>query len=513
LPGFPFDLSNESHLVVLLLAVLLIAAFLVERLIHRRSSRSPAEAPHASYGAGRGRDGTFFRSTDVLGSTARLATVFHRVLVLQGPDGEAEARIVPLTPVQPTWVIGRSSSSEGVLGLRDTALSRRHATLELRDDGWYLQDLGSRNGCFVNGTRVEETRLDHGAVLRMGQTILLFEALELDDKLPLTPEAEPLWGPSIALQILRGSVTSSAAHGMPMLLMGETGVGKEVVARYIHALSGRSGPLVPVNCGALPPDLIEAELFGASAGAYTGATRDRPGLFAAAEGGTLLLDEIGELRLDLQPKLLRVLADGEVRPVGATESRKIDVRVVASTNRDLHAEVEAGRFRGDLLARLAAWTLVIPPLRDRKEDILGLARRLWTGAGPLELSADSAEAMLLYPWPYNVRELRQVCEALAIQVPKGPIRLADLPDRLQESLKDRSPPSAEEEGGLPLALRIRGDRVPNVEELREVIEHFGGNMTHVARFFDKGRFQVYRWCEKHGIDPKIYRTDETGPQD
>jgi DNA-binding NtrC family response regulator len=508
-------LGTESHLVVFSLAVLvvLIAAFLLKRLNSRPNEQSPATVLDPPAPRSRKHGDTFGRSTVTLEAMARLATTFHRVVVLQGPGEEASGQIVPLTPLQPSWVIGRSSSSEGVLGLRDTALSRQHAIIELRDDTWYLKDLGSRNGCFVNGTRVAEVPLSHGAVLRMGESLLLFEALQLTDEVPLVPEAEPMWGPSIALQILRGSLNSAATHAVPMLLMGESGVGKEVAARYIHDLSGRSGPLVPVNCGALPPDLVEAELFGASAGAYTGAMQDRPGLFKAAEGGTLLLDEIGELRLDLQPKLLRVLADGEVRPVGATEGEIIDVRVVAATNRDLKAEVDAGRFRGDLLARLASWTLVIPPLRDRKEDILALARRVWSGAAPLQLSADTAEAMVLYPWPYNVRELRQVCDALAIQVPSGPIPLTALPDHLQESLQDRSPPPEEQTGGVPLALRIRRDRVPNVEELREVIEHYGGNMTQVARFFDKARFQVYRWCEKLEIDPKIYRTDETPEQD
>jgi transcriptional regulator with GAF, ATPase, and Fis domain len=378
-------------------------------------------------------------------------------------------------------------------------MSRRHATIELADDGWYLRDLGSRNGCFVQGVRAASARLVHGSVLRVGQSLLLYEAFQLSDGLDFVEEEPPLWGPSVALQIVRGSLRTAGRHGVPVLLLGETGVGKEVAAAYLHALSGRPGPLVPVNCGALPDTLIEAELFGAAAGAYTGADKDRTGLFEAAHGGTILLDEIGEIPVALQAKLLRVLAEGEIRRVGDTRTRSVDVRVVAATNRNLDDEVEQGTFRGDLLARLSGWTVSIPPLRSRREDVLALARRMWGGEGSLRLTADAAEALVLYGWPYNVRELRQVCDALAVRATQERIGLTALPERIQDCLGDRL--VARSGGVVPLALRVRRDRVPGRDELREALVHFGGNVSQAARFFDKARFQVYRWCEKHDLEP------------
>ncbi len=443
----------------------------------------------------------YFLSTEILATTASLAVGFQRLVVLHAPDGSA-GRIVPLEPATAPLVVGRQV--EG-LEIGDSALSRAHAAFELRDEGWFVVDHGSRNGTFVEGRRVDEARLDPGQLVRVGQTLLLYEAFRLGDGLELADEEEPLWGPSVALQIARGSLKAAATHDVPVLLLGESGVGKEVAAAYVHACSGRSGALVPVNCGALPANLIEAELFGAKAGAWTGATTDRVGLFEAADGGTIFLDEIGELPLELQPKLLRVLADGEIRRVGDTKPRHVDVRVVAATNRDLEGEVLRERFRGDLLARLAGWKLSLPALRSRREDILALARRLWTGDAPLRLTADAAEALVLYAWPYNVRELRQVCAALAIRAGAGPIGLTALPERIRATLQERvATPTA---AAVPLALRIRKDRPPSKADLIAVMDHYGGNVSQVARFFDKARFQVYRWFDKHGVDPEAWRQD------
>lgn len=448
----------------------------------------------------------YFRSTEILGESARLATSFHRLLVLLAPDAGDAGRIVPLTPDRPTLVVGRQLSADGLLGLADQSMSRRHAEIRLEDDGWYLRDLGSRNGSFVAGLRTSEARLEHGSVIRVGGSLLLYEAFQLDDGLGLQAEEPPLMGPSVAMQIVRGSLRTAAAHGVPVLLLGHSGVGKEMAAEYLHLHSGRDGDLVPVNCGALPADLVEAELFGAVAGAYTGASRDRPGLFAAAAGGTILLDELGEFPLALQPKLLRVLSTGEVRPVGGTKAKRVDVRVVAATNRDLAGDVEAERFRGDLLARLSAWTLTIPPLRERREDVLALAEHLWQGDHPLRWTADAAEAMTLYDWPWNVRELRQVIDALAIRADGEPLHARALPERIQRGLGERLVPRAT--GEVPLELRVRRDRAPGRRELRDVLAHFGGNISQVARFFDKRRFQVYRWCEKHDLDPEAHRPEE-----
>jgi len=447
-------------------------------------------------------DNRYFLSTEILATTASLAVGFQRLVVLDSPDREQVGRLVPLEPSSSPLVVGRQVDG---LELGDTALSRAHAALEIEDAGWFVRDRGSRNGTFVDGERVDEARLDHGQLIRVGQSLLLYEAFRLDDGLELADEEEPLFGPSVPLQIARGSLKTAAAHTVPVLLLGESGSGKEVAAAYLHARGGRSGPLVPVNCGALPANLIEAELFGAKAGAWTGANTDRVGLFEAADGGTIFLDEIGELPLELQPKLLRVLADGEIRRVGDTKPRHVDVRVVAATNRDLERAVLREQFRGDLLARLSGWRLSLPPLRSRREDILALARRLWTGDTPLRLTADAAEAMVLYGWPYNVRELRQVCAALAIRAGAAPIGLTALPERIQATLFERTGEATP--AAVPLALRIRRDRAPGKQDLIDVMDHFGGNVSQVAKFFDKARFQIYRWFDKHDIDPDTWRPE------
>jgi len=454
-------------------------------------------------------DTGLFLSTEILGESSRLATAFHRLVVLHAPDPDDAGRILPLTPDRPALIVGRQLSADGLLGLADHKMSRRHAEIRLADDGWYLRDLGSRNGTFVAGLSSPSARLEHGSLIRVGSSLLLYEAFQLDDGLRLQTEEPPLMGPSVAMQIVRGSLRTAATHGVPVLLLGESGVGKEMAAEYLHLHSGRNGDLVPVNCGALPADLVEAELFGATAGAYTGAGRDRPGLFAAAQGGTILLDELGEFPLALQPKLLRVLATGEVRPVGATKATRVDVRVVAATNRDLASEVAAERFRGDLMARLAAWTLTLPPLRERREDVLALADHLWQGGGPLRWTADAAEAMVLYDWPWNVRELRQVIDALAIGAGSEPLPATALPERIRRGLGQRLVPRTT--GEVPLELRVRRDRTPGRRELKEVLAFFGGNISQVARFFDKRRFQVYRWCEKHDLDPETFRPEGSDP--
>ncbi len=258
----------------------------------------------------------------------------------------------------------------------------------------------------------------------------------------------------------------------------------------MHERSGRSGTLVAINCGALPPDLVESELFGHVAGAFTGASKGSEGLFTAAEGGTLFLDEIGEMPLAVQPKLLRALATGEVRAVGASQARHVDVRVVAATNRDLSAEVEAERFRGDLFARLAGWTIEMPPLRRRRDDVLVLARMFLERAGaPVAMEADAAEALLSYRWPFNVRELLQVASAVAVRAAGGDRVLLDhLPREIRAPVETRRPLAAASVEP-PLALSVRTDGTPSADELSRVLTHYAGNVAQVAAFFGRDRRQ------------------------
>jgi DNA-binding NtrC family response regulator len=369
-----------------------------------------------------------------------------------------------------------------------------------------VRDLESRNGTFVNGVATEHAGLVHGDVLRVGATLFVYERIELeaDAALSATEEA-PLFGSSLAMAQVRGEVARIAGRDMPVLVLGESGSGKELVARALHGRSGRRGNLVAVNCGALPADLVESELFGHVAGAFTGANKASEGLFVAAEGGTIFLDEIGEMPLAVQPKLLRALATGEIRAVGAQNERRIDVRVVAATNRNLRADVDGERFRGDLYARLAGWVIEIPPLRRRKDDVLVLARTFLTRhAAPTAIEPDAAEALLLHRWPFNVRELEQMCAALAVRASGADaIVLEHLPPQIRAPLESRRPIVSQTQP--PLALSIRPDATPSADDLARVIAHYQGNIAQVAAFFGRDRKQIYRWIDRYELDVESHR--------
>ncbi|MBL9109899.1 MAG: sigma 54-dependent Fis family transcriptional regulator [Myxococcales bacterium] len=307
-----------------------------------------------------------------------------------------------------TLTVGGASTCDLVVD--DPGVSRRHVELELVPEGVHVRDLKSRNGTYFLGQRVERMVLAPGASLRIGSTTLAIELdTTLDDE-PLTVAGfRGMIGTSKAMQQLFGTIARLDGSLLPLLVTGETGVGKELVARALHEGSRvSSGPFVPINCGAIPRELVASTLFGHKKGAFTGATEARRGAFGAASGGTLLLDEIGELPLDVQPALLRVLERGEVVAVGEDVPRKVEVRLVAATHRDLLAEVRAGRFREDLYYRLSVVKLVVPPLRDRREDIAELATFFARQEGQSGLPADVLEELAARPFPGNVRELRNV---------------------------------------------------------------------------------------------------------
>ncbi len=300
--------------------------------------------------------------------------------------------------------IGRDPDNDWVLA--DTHASRRHVSLQPVADGVRVRDLGSRNGTFINGVRVVEGQLRLGGRLTVGQT-------EFRLALPAGASGQDeLIGDSHAMQQVRQQVQRFAASDVPVLILGESGTGKELVARAVHRHSGRSGPLLAINCGALPRDLIESELFGHERGAFTGAQKRHLGCFGEAHGGTLFLDEIGELPLELQPRLLRALENRTIRPVGATKEVAVDVRIVAATHRNLAQLVHEGRFRADLYYRLCGFEIVVPALRERRQDIPLLLRHFLLQAEGQGLPAvkPPSEADLARlqrdPWPGNVRELR-----------------------------------------------------------------------------------------------------------
>ena len=405
-------------------------------------------------------------------------------------------------------VIGREPEGAKRLAIADTRISREHAVLR-RDPmtgDITVMDCGSRHGTIVDGIRLPpagQARLAHGSVLRLGDSVLVLAdvRLSMDEAKALAPETAALLGASFAMQRVRGEIALVAPRALPVLILGETGVGKERVAEEVHRQSQRVGSFVALNCAAIAPTLAETELFGHAAGAFTGATQKSEGVFVAADKGTLFLDEIAELPPALQPKLLRALATGEVRAVGRAEARRVDVRLVAATHGDLDGAVDKGGFRADLLARLAGWTLRVPPLRERREDVLRLARVfLARQSAELRLSASGAEALVLYAWRFNVRELEQVLAAAVIRVRDGVLRPEHLPEAIARPVLARAPADPSDPPQAPLEALVAPDAVPDADGLRLVADRFHGNIALMASYFGKDRKQVYRWAEKLGVD-------------
>ncbi len=440
----------------------------------------------------------------------------YRVLVVFAPDRERVGATFALGSER--LELGRAGEGPRpfTLVLDDAEVSREHAVLEPFGDGWRARDLGSRNGTFVDGERIDATVVGDGSVVRAGAHLLLVQLVSFADAQRLLTRRQgdsTLVGDGVAMSRVRQSIDAAAPLDVPVLVLGETGVGKELVAQELHARSGRPGAFVAVNCAALPENLVESELFGHARGAFTGATAVSGGLFGEADHGTLFLDEIGEMPVPMQAKLLRALATGEVRAVGETRARTVDVRVIAATNVELEAAVDDGRFRADLYARLMGRVIDVPPLRARRDDLIALAEHFLAAAGAkVRLSPDAAEALLVHRWRFNVRELEQVMRAAAPAARgAGMLDLAHLSERVQGRVAERSaslpvsPPSAPAD--VPLALRVRRDGAPTAAELTEVLRHFAGSVAKAAEFFGKDRKQVYRWVERLGVDAGAIRSE------
>ena len=391
------------------------------------------------------------------------------------------------------------------LSLSCERLSSSHARLKKHSGQWTLTDAGSKNGTFVDGVAVSEAVLRDGTVIEVGRMLLLFRdgvshdagATEEPDDLQVEPD-DPRASLSLRLRAEYRKLNRVAASQLPVLILGETGTGKERAARAVHDCSGRSGAFVPVNCGALAESLVESELFGHSKGAYSGAHEDRAGLVASAEAGTLFLDEVAELAPPSQVALLRVLQEGEVRPVGGHKTRVVDVRFVAATLRDLRGQASSNSFREDLYARLAGHVVNLPALRERREDI-GLVIAFVLGADVAgkawSLERAAARALFAYHWPHNVRELEQALRAAMALAPQGQIRLADLPEAVRSALVPGSPDAAE----------VASEDATLFGELTELLSRHRGNVRAVARECGKAPMQVYRWLKRLGIDPADYR--------
>ena len=315
-------------------------------------------------------------------------------------------------------------------------------------------------------------------------------------------------GRSPVMQGLIERIRKIAGAGGPVLISGESGTGKDLVARAIHAESDRSDqPFLAVNCAGIPADLLESEFFGHSAGAFSGAEQARPGLFREADGGTLFLDEIGEMPQALQAKLLRALQDGRVRPVGADREYQVDVRLVAASNVDLLAKVSSGEFREDLYFRLEAFQLSVPPLRERGDDLELLAMRFLLRFAMARqrpartLSEQALRRMRAYPWRGNVRELRNAMERAVTFCDQAEVGPEHLPERIRT---ESAPSGAESQADIPPSL-LEGDVLPTLNELRQryihhVLERVDGNKRRAAALLGVGRRTLYRWLDEPGAD-------------
>jgi two-component system, NtrC family, response regulator GlrR len=423
----------------------------------------------------------------------RLDLRTFELIVENGPDRGTTA-----VSSSDRMVIGTHDGSE--LRLTDRAVSRFHCELVLTSDAVVLADLRSRNGTLVDDVPVLTAPLRDGATISIGISKLRFRLRQEVAVIPLSTELRlgRMAGVAPATRALMAQLARVAPTDSTVLVEGETGTGKELVAETLHAHSARrEHPFLVVDCGALPPDLLEAALFGHARGAFTGADAAREGIFEAASGGTVLLDEIGELPLALQPRLLRVLESREIRRLGENTYRPVDVRVIAATHRDLRAEVNAQRFRADLYFRLAVVQLRVPSLRERIDDLPVLVDAILDdlGAGGAAITAtlrtaDARAQLAAHSWPGNIRELRNYVErAVVLRTPAPPAAAAAVLPGI----------------GATEPLKIARERAIRVFEhayLSELLERHGDNVTAAARAAGVDRIHLYRLLWRHGLRVK-----------
>jgi DNA-binding NtrC family response regulator len=424
------------------------------------------------------------------GDQLKLRSRKIRVAVLDGPDAGKVAELPG-----PEATVGSGPDCE--LTLKDPTVSRHHFTLRVDDVGLRVIDGRSRNGTLLDGVRVRDAYARLDSTIVAGATTLQLRLLDEMVELPLSAHERfgALLGRSIPMRRLYTILERVAPTDASVLIEGETGTGKELAAEAIHEASARAQePFIVVDCSAISANLIESELFGHVRGAFTGAASDREGAFEAAHGGTLFLDEVGELSLELQPKLLRALERQQIRRVGANTHRQVDVRVIAATNRDLSAEVERGRFREDLFYRLNVVRVTMPPLRERADDIPLLVNHLAEqlarrGQSPA-LSRQTVRALQAQAWPGNVRELRNaVARALSLGEPTA--------------TEPASAPAANLQVDLAVPLKVALDKLSDDFRrayLEEALRQSGGNVTKAAELAGVNRKLIQRALKRHPVD-------------
>ena len=387
--------------------------------------------------------------------------------------------------------IGRDVTCE--IALESDQLSRRHAEVERRGSGLFIRDLGSRNGVYVHGVRVNAAPVGLGEIVRVADVLGVVVEVPADALGAGFTTILPGYfaGPTLTSQL--GPLRKAAKSDLPVVVQGETGVGKEGLARAVHVWSERTGPFIAVNCAALPESLAEGELFGYRKGAFTGADRASPGHFRAANGGTLFLDEVLELPASIQPKLLRVLEQREVVPIGESTPVPVNVRVVVAAQAPLREAVDEGRLRADMFARLDGLTIEIPSLRERIGEVpFLLAQILSARAGsllrPPPFDVGLAEQLCFYDWPFNVRELDLLArQLLALHGEEPILRRSHLPARFRAPAQQG--PSTRPQSEAPAPPPADG---PDLETALAVLRAHHGNIARTAAALRISRQRLYR---------------------
>ncbi len=418
-----------------------------------------------------------------------------RLLVVDGPDVGATLDL----GVEPV-VVGHAP--ECALVLHDSGVSRRHLRVHLQPQGVLIHDLASRNGSFFQGGRFSELQVGAGAVIQLGSSAIRLATASASGGLPPS-RAERfgrLVGRSLRMREVFALLDRVAGTRTPVLLCGETGTGKDLCAEALHQAGPRAHrPYVECDVSGLSPTLIESDLFGHLRGAFTGAERDRPGAFVDADGGTLFINEVGELPLDCQPRLLRAIDQGQIKPVGAGRYRHVDLRVIAATHCDLAANVKSGRFRADLYYRLNVVRIDLPPLRSRREDIPLIVRELLPDPGYV-VPAETMALLIERDWPGNVRELRNALER-AISL-CGPARSLTPEMFLTDDVAPfASAVSGVAEGPIEGFACTKRRIVAEWERLflATLLRRANGNITRAAHEGRVDRVYIYRLMRKHGI--------------